>query len=245
MTTELKKIIGELEKDLINIIYYNVDLKEKPKDIAYDFKTKKTDSYKISVFKNIKIVEQKILDLVSSSKNKSEIIRLLKISADLKNKLEENDVKAILVILNNLKKEIEDIKIVEKFDFETPKLHPDVKDEVIADLNELKRCYENQCYRSVAIICGRIMETVLHRKYYEVTGIDILEKSPGIGLGNLIAKLNDKNIKLDPGLTQQIHLINQVRIFSVHKKQQPFYPSAEQAYAMILYTLDTVKKLFI
>ena len=32
----------------------------------------------------------------------------------------------------------------------------------------------------------------------------------GIGLGNLIAKLKDKNVNLDPALTNQIHLINQL-----------------------------------
>jgi len=32
-------------------------------------------------------------------------------------------------------------------------------------------------------------------------------------LGKIIAKLDELNIKFDPGLTQQIHLINQARIY--------------------------------
>ena len=67
---------------------------------------------------------------------------------------------------------------------------------------------------------------------------------PGIGLGNLIAKMKEQNIEFDPGLTQQIHLVNQVRIYSVHKKSQPFYPSKEQSQAMMLYTLDVLNKVF-
>jgi len=120
----------------------------------------------------------------------------------------------------------------------------DIFSEVEVDVNEIQKCMDAGCYRSVAILCGRILEVLLHRKYFEATQNDLLEKSPGIGLGNLIAKMHDKGIELDPGLTQQIHLINQVRIFSVHKKQHPFYPSNAQAQAMVLYTQDVMEKLF-
>ncbi|MBI4147900.1 hypothetical protein HY490_01285 [Candidatus Woesearchaeota archaeon] len=120
----------------------------------------------------------------------------------------------------------------------------DIKDEVGADLSEVHKCFESGCYRSVVILCGRLMETALHRKYYEATGNDLLEKAPGIGLGNLIAKMSEQNIPLDPGLSNQIHLINQVRIFSVHKKSEPFAPSKEQAQAILLYTIDVFNKLF-
>lgn len=121
----------------------------------------------------------------------------------------------------------------------------DIRPEVIADAQELEKCLSSGCYRSAVIICGRILETALHRKYYEATGNDLLEKAPGIGLGNVIAKMNEKGISLDPGLPNQIHLINQVRVWSVHKKQQPFTPSAQQAKAIALYTFDVVEKLWV
>ena len=120
----------------------------------------------------------------------------------------------------------------------------DIRDEVFADFEEVHKCHTAACYRSVVILCGRLLETALHRKYYEATGNDLLEKAPGIGLGNLIAKLNEKKIALDPALSNQIHLINQVRVFSVHKKNTPFNPSKEQAQAIILYTIDVFNKLF-
>ena len=43
---------------------------------------------------------------------------------------------------------------------------------------------------------------------------------------------------------EEIHLINQIRVNSVHKKQQPFVPSKAQTHAIILFTLDTLEKLF-
>ncbi|MGM5483271.1 MAG: hypothetical protein ACQESF_07450 [Nanobdellota archaeon] len=123
-------------------------------------------------------------------------------------------------------------------------LPSEIKQDILSDFKELERCYNSRCFRACTIICGRIIETSLHRKYFEITQIDLLEKNPGIGLGKLIAKMAEKEIKLDPGLTQQIHLINQVRIYSVHKKSESFYPTKDQAYAMILYTLDVLEKMF-
>ena len=120
----------------------------------------------------------------------------------------------------------------------------DISNEMHADITELKRCFDNQCYRSAVILCGRLLETALHRRYFEVAGNDLLEKSPGMGLGNLIARLEEKGVKLDPGLSNQIHLINQVRIYSVHKKQEPFHPTKIQTHAILLYTLDVLHRLF-
>ena len=125
-----------------------------------------------------------------------------------------------------------------------PPLPDAIKDDVLADIRETEKCMSSGCYRSATILCGRILETALHRKYFDVTGQDALEKNPGIGLGNLIAKLIEKNVSFDPGLTQQIHLINQVRVFSVHKKQEAFNPSKGQAEAIVLYTMDALEKLF-
>jgi len=125
-----------------------------------------------------------------------------------------------------------------------PRLPFEIFEDVQADLDEIKRCMDSQCYRSAVILCGRVLETALHRKHFEVTQNDLLEKSPGIGLGNLIAKLAENNVKLDPGIGNQIHLINQVRVHSVHQKQDAFRPSQAQAQAIVLYTLDIIEKLF-
>ena len=84
-------------------------------------------------------------------------------------------------------------------DFRVTKLPDDIRSEVTADISELSKCFSSGCYRSCIILCGRVLETVLHRKYYDATGHDILEKSPGIGLGNLIGKLKDHARSNRPG----------------------------------------------
>jgi len=132
----------------------------------------------------------------------------------------------------------------QKRTFKMPKLPGEIREDVTADLQEIQKCVNSGCFRSAVILCGRVMETALHRKYYEATNNDLLEKAPGTGLGTLIAKLSEHGVKLDPGLPNQIHLINQVRVFSVHTKKESFTPSKTQAEAIVLYTLDILDKLF-
>lgn len=136
------------------------------------------------------------------------------------------------------------LKLCERLNERKIKFPEDIAEEIQADLLEIEKCLENNCVRSVVVLCGRVLETALHRKYFEATGNDLLEKAPGLGLGKLIAKLSEAKVVLDPGLTQQIHLINQIRVFSVHSKKEVFRPSREQAEAMVLYTKDALRKVF-
>jgi len=175
-----------------------------------------------------------------NAKNANEILSLIDdFEKDYKTKTDY-----ALSILVDIADIAEKIRYDEKVSFKIPKVPDEIKEDLTADFEEMHKCFNAGCYRSAVILCGRILETCLHRKYYEATDVDIMEKHPEIGLGNLIAKLAEKNVEFDPGLTQQIHLINQVRVFSVHKKKRAFYPSQEQCKAIILYTMDIVNKMF-
>lgn len=137
-------------------------------------------------------------------------------------------------------------KIIDKslIKFTLPPLPKEIEAEIKKNFSEAEICLNSGCYRSVIMLCAKILEIAFHRKYFELTNRDLLEEAPGIGLGNLIKRVKEKGIELDPGLSNQISLINQLRIHSVHKRQQIFEPSENQALATILYTLDTLKRLF-
>lgn len=156
--------------------------------------------------------------------------------------VKDNELKKAAMLLADIAEidiEKKGVRFVNKIPF------PDeIKEFMDADIDELEKTFNSGCMRSSIIICGRLLETALHRKFFEKTGTDILEKHPEIGLGKIIAKLEELNVAMPPGLTQQIHLINQARIHSVHKKKEVFLPSREQAYAVILFTIDVLKKLF-
>jgi hypothetical protein len=256
-TTKINPIYMSFHKNLIGLqdavalaIKNNIDLNKKLdiEKAVYDYSEKQKIYYLNNLTSKVKLVKSDSLELPKLLKvdirNEPFVTKLLELVAEL-------DSKDLINLSRTVKKMIELAKqinfpkenIEKTFSFKGH-IPEDVRAEILADINELNKCYNNDCLRSSVILCGRLLETALHRKYFEVTGQDLLEKAPGIGLGNIIAKLKEKNVTLDPALTNQIHLINQVRVFSVHKKKEAFRPSKEQTHAIILYTLDSLEKLF-
>ena len=140
----------------------------------------------------VKQVKSSYLGLIEIAKDKDnqEIVNKI---YELIPDLDSTDLQTLNKTLKNILSLVKllDIKEKEK-DFGTPKVPQEIYAEIKADIEELNRCFKNECYRSSVILCGRLLETALHRKYFEVTKNDLLEKSPGIGLGNLVAKLVEK-----------------------------------------------------
>lgn len=214
---------------------------------------KDTDFKETKNFKNYNEIKTNYnLSLIKSSiqKIKSHLLtindpKLSSLIYDFNNSFKQKDKESMLEILEEINSLNKDFSVEKKeIYFKIPSLPSDIQDDITADIKELEKCFNSLCFRSSIVLCGRILEIALHRKYYEITGTDLLEKAPGVGLGKLIAKLKEKNIEFEPGLTQQIHLINNVRIFSVHKKSSSFTPTKKQTHAIILYTLDILNKLF-
>lgn len=228
---QLKQSLQRLQDTLIKRSYY----------ADKDEKGFRTQNYSAQISTSLKSLEDHLWTSVGDLETKEKRLEIFVLYDSLK---KSKDVRTMLLILSRMDELLRETKNKEDLKFNVSRIPEDVKEEVLVDLDELRRCYDAKCYRSCIIICGRLLEVGLHRKYYETTGVDILEKHPDIGLGNLIAKLAEKNVRLDPGLTQQIHLINNVRISSVHKKKQVFLPSKAQANAIILFSLDTLEKLF-
>ena len=227
----MKQSLHRLRDMLIKRSYYA----DKDKDAL------RMRSYTLQITNSLQSLENQLWTHVGEIETKERKLELFVLYDSLK---KAKDVRTMLLILSRMDEILGETKEKEQFIFRVQKIPEDVKEEVLTDLEELRCCFDAQCYRSCVTLCGRLLEIGLHRKYYESTGVDILEKHPEIGLGNLIAKLHEKNVKLDPGLTQQMHLINNVRISSVHKKKEVFRPSKAQANAIILFTLDTLEKLF-
>lgn len=240
---ELKRVVRILRADLYVLIKKNLSLESKKPNVS-DFKSQQHNALVKSIFANINLLEKHShrlakhpLDEIWFKGHPLDEI-WFQINALKKTKDPHKMLKAIDSIAGVL------AGLPQKAAVKLPNINSAVKDELNADIGEMHRCFNAGCYRSAIIICGRILETALHRKYFEATGNDLLEKAPGIGLGSLVAKLSSKNIEIDPALGNQIHLINQVRIHSVHKKQKSFIPTKTQTRAIMLYTTDILNKLF-
>ncbi len=221
-----------------SIIRYNLG-----QDVILDeFKKSKKKHYNELLDNSIKELAKLSAGIDTELKKYHELVRIRElVNAITKDKGTHNHLD-LLEAVKELKKALPQQKKSEAL--ELKKLPDTIHTEIIVDLEESKKCFEAGCYRSATIMCGRVLETCLYRKYFELTQKDILETCPEMGLGKLIAKLSELSVKFDPGLTEQIHLINKARISSVHKKQQTFMPTKSQAQAIMLFTVDIINKLF-
>ncbi len=233
----MKQSIESLKTAVKNVLSSKIDI-FKPKFDLENFKDKKAEYHK-------KTIEQSIRNLKSFNLcNEPNSAKIASLVNEIDSLYREKKLDKIIDAAEALSKIPFAQKAVSGLKIAVPKVPLEIYSEIKADVNELEKCFNSDCYRSAIILCGRVLETSLHRKYFDLTGKDILETNPGIGLGNLIAKLMEKGFEFGPGVSEQIHLINQVRVYSVHKKQSAFQPTKEQAQAIILYTMDIVKKIF-
>ena len=168
----LKNSVNRLQNNLISSLYY----KDK------DQKGLRLKNYASLAKSNIKFIEENFWKSSQEIKDKDERLRFSVLIHDLKRSSEIKDILKISSEMEDILKETDGKRDIS---FKIPRVHDDIRGELVADIEELKTCYNSQCYRSCIIICGRLLEIGLHRKYFETTGRDILEKSPGIGLGNL------------------------------------------------------------
>ncbi len=233
----MKQNIESLRTAVKNVLSGKVEI-FKPKFDLENFKDKKAEYLKSTIEQSIRNL--KAVNLCNEP-NSAKIVSLVN---EIDSLYKEKKLDKIIDVAEALSKIPFAQKSVSGLKLAVPRVPFVIQAEVSADIKELEKCFNADCYRSAIILCGRVLETALHRKYYDLTNNDILETSPSIGLGNMIAKLREKGFEFDPGVSEQIHLINQVRIYSVHKKQSTFQPTKEQSQAIILYTIDIVKKIF-
>jgi len=242
---ELKRVVKDLRFDLSRVIQKNLSLELKKAGVS-DFRSQKDNALIRSIFTNISLLEKYSKKMAKHPLDeiwfKSHPLDEIWFQINALKKAK--DPKKMLKAIDGLAGVLAGLPSRSSGSVSLPKLNHNIKNELNADFEEMNRCFNAGCYRSAVILCGRILETALHRKYFEVTGNDLLEKAPGIGLGNLVSKLADKKIDIDPALGNQIHLINQVRVHSVHKKQKAFSPSKPQTRAIMLYTVDVINRLF-
>jgi len=242
VVSSFHRLARQLHQAVEHCVREGVDLNA-PSKPSLDFKSKHRDAYRAQVWSSLAALEKAAVDSKDACgtllNDRLSSVRFAKDLASVAKAVSE-----VLKLVDTMDAEQEGSPALQKSSFKLSSVPSEIRADVDADVAELHKCFEGGCYRSAVILCGRILETALHRKYFEATGNDLLEKAPGTGLGNLIAKLAEKNVIIDPALGNQIHLINQVRVHSVHVKQQPFNPGKNQTQAIMLYTMDVVEKLF-
>ena len=245
----LKGALLELKEIINNTLSKRIDFSSRIIEDGFSFRQKERDYYAKEIESAIKRIDALLSEsFVVAPNEKRALAEAAMHLKELKKLINAREFLTAIVTIEHIYDLVPMVQISDSdlphSEFTLPLVPREIYAEIKASFDELLKCYEHNCYRSAIILCARILEIALHRKYFEVTQQDLLEKSPDIGLGNLVLRFKEKNIPLDPGLSNQIHLINHIRIASVHKKKQVFNPTKNQTHAAILYTMDTLKKLF-
>lgn len=113
------------------------------------------------------------------------------------------------------------------------------REEIKHDLYELQQCLGICAYRAALALCGRLLEICL-KLICTMNGIEFSDKWM---VGQLISKITQSGIYLDPSLESVWQIVNQQRIIAVHTKAMSPIPSREQAFMVSFAVIDLLKRL--
>ncbi len=129
-----------------------------------------------------------------------------------------------------------------KFDIDLDKVPVEIKDEFILDIEEARKCFSSEAYRGTLAFCGRALELVLSKKYFDKTGKDPIEEN--WMLGTLIGKCSQVGILSDkPSLGHFCNIINDTRISSIHHKKNIYNPERDETLSLVGISNALIKKL--
>ena len=114
------------------------------------------------------------------------------------------------------------------------------RENFLKTLDEIRICFDAECYIAVMALCGTILEACLKEILlrYEV------HFSDNWMIGRLIREINEriKEIYIDPALLNVSNIINQSRIHVSHIHENIPVPSRDQAIMVIYAVRDVVRR---
>lgn len=119
-------------------------------------------------------------------------------------------------------------------------INDNYKDEFLHTIDEIAKCFDNNCYIAAIGLCGKILEACLKEMLIR-NNVEFDEKSM---IGSLIRKVKEfvPAEYVDPSLESVSNIINQSRIIAVHAKERIPIPSRDQTIMVIFAMRDVVRR---
>jgi hypothetical protein len=118
----------------------------------------------------------------------------------------------------------------------------EIREETKLDFEEMKICYNEGAFRSAIMMCGRVMELLLAKRYFDSTTVDPIEQKWPLGV--LIKKCYEHNVITEPAVGDMCNFINHFRIGSVHSLHTIQRPIQEETKSVIEFTIGLLKRLY-
>lgn len=114
------------------------------------------------------------------------------------------------------------------------------RDDFLKSLDEIRICFDEDCFIAAIGLCGKILEVCLK----EILIRNSIQFDFTLGVGKLIKTIRERvpNEYLDPTLMSVADVINTSRITAVHAKERIPVPSRDQAVMVIFATRDVVRR---
>jgi len=125
---------------------------------------------------------------------------------------------------------------------EETNINENYKDDFLKTLDEIAKCFDNECYIATISLCGKILETTIH-EIFKRNNIETRERE---FLSNMIERLmnNRENVDdyIDPSLPQIAKIISYSRNGAIHHNERVPIPSRDQAIMVIFALRDIVNR---
>lgn len=125
----------------------------------------------------------------------------------------------------------------------TVNLNEVYRDDFLKTLDEIRICFDDECFIAVIALCGKILEVCLK----EVLLRHSITPDPNAMVGPLIRSIRERlpSEYLDPSLPSIANIVNASRITAVHAKERIPVPSRDQAAMVLFATRDLVRRTLV
>ncbi len=163
----LKKIEPEAKKEIIG-------------DRLFNFNKNKQQYFLSgaeSCINELKMFEPETIFEMKTAEEREKAKRIKSMLWEIEKSYTEKKKANVLSLIKDAEKEIKGMKEKETFRITVPKLPPEISKDVSLDLQEIERCFNAQCFRSVTILCGRVLETAFTGSISRLQGMIFLKRS--------------------------------------------------------------------
>jgi hypothetical protein len=117
------------------------------------------------------------------------------------------------------------------------------REDFLKTLDEIRICFDEECFIAVTALCGKILEVCLK----ELLIRNGITPDPNAMVGSLIRSIRERlpATYLDPSLSNVVNIVNTSRITAVHARESIPVPSRDQAVMVVFATRDVVRRILI
>lgn len=242
--TRLRDGISALERTVEAIL----KRRTKSRLVEYTHSLLTTKENLITLRRRVRRLPETTREDVEEKEEANELIEVMLLTVrERERNVEETDTEVLAEDVKNLRSAFSELSgslPIEQIMFlvNLANVPQDIREEIRLDFEEIRKCYYAGAFRSAIGMCGRVLEVLLGRKYFEQRSVDPIEQK--WTLGHLIQRCFAEGVINEPALGDICNFINRSRIGSVHRTRRLYRPEENETKSLVEFTVGLIRKLF-